>query len=43
MKRQNRNRLIDTENKVVVAIGEVDLELGEKDEEIEKCRLLVIK
>ena len=36
--KQNRNRLIDTEDKLTVARGEGVGELGEKDEGIKKCK-----
>ena len=41
MNKQNRNRLIDTENKPMVARGVGVGEVGEKDEGIKKHKLVV--
>ena len=40
MNKQNRNRLIDTESKPMLARGR-RVEVGEKGEGIEKCRSVV--
>ena len=41
MNRQNRNRLIDTENSVMVARGEWGWGVGERGEGIKKYKLAV--
>ena len=43
MNKQNRNRLIDTENRLMVARGEGHRGLDEKGEGIEKYKLVVTK
>ena len=43
MNKQNRNRLIDRENRLMVARGEGVGVLGEKSKGIEMCKLVVTK
>ena len=43
MNKQNRNRVIDAENKLMVARGEGGGRLGEKGEGIKKYKLVVTK
>ena len=43
MNKQNRKRLMDTENRLMVPEGREVWELGEKDEALEKCVLAVTK
>ena len=41
--KQNRNKLIDSENILMVARGEADFGMGEKGERIKRCKLPLIK
>ena len=43
MNKQNRNRLIDTENTLMVSRGEEDGGLVKKSEGIKKCELVIKK
>ena len=43
MNKQNRNRFIDTEHKLMVTRGEEGWGMGEKGERIKKYKLMVTK